>query len=563
MNYKMHNNIIIYLSNFLKDYLSKSSLEEIYNSISLTPSIEKGHFCFKPFIVAKQYKAKPQELIEDICQKLTTNENIIAISVSKNYLNFKLSTKFLASNTLNSKKESLCQNPKNIMIEYSQPNTHKQLHIGHMRNLCLGNTLINIQKRVGHNVTSATYPGDIGTHVAKALYYIKHVYKEALPTTNKGEWLGNMYVLATEYAQNNNIEDNITTILKAIKNKDEPYYSLWKETRQWSIDLMKETYKWSGVEFDEWFFESTVDKSSVEYITSLYQDNLLVKNDGAIGLDLSEDNLGFCVLLKKDGNGLYSTKDIELARKKFQEYNIDESIYLVDNRQSLHFKQIFKALEKIGFEQSKNCKHVAYEMVELPEGAMESRKGNIIPIAILINNMEEHIESTYLNDKDWSEQEKSIIKKQIANAAIKYGMVCLDNTKKITFKMKEWLKLEGETGPYLQYSAVRINSILNKVKSNATVDYSLLSSKQEVILLMELNKFNDVLIQCSKNYKSVALCKYLYSLAKSFNSFYAECSINNAANEQLKASRLELAKKTLDILSDGLSLLGIEVPNKM
>ena len=227
----------------------------------------------------------------------------------------------------------------------------------------------------------------------------------------------------------------LTEILKQIEKGEGQYFELWKQTKDWSVELMQEVYDWAKVSFDTWYWESDVDSSSVDLVKKYYEKGLFVKDDGAIGIDLSDDKLGFCLLLKSDGTGLYATKDLELARRKFEDQHVDHSVYVVDNRQALHFKQVFKTLEKMGFEKAKDCYHLQYEMVELPDGAMSSRKGNIVPIQSLIDQMVAKIENTYLEKYKgaWSQEEIDKTANMIASGAIKFGMNRIDPNKKIVF----------------------------------------------------------------------------------------------------------------------------------
>ena len=207
---------------------------------------------------------------------------------------------------------------------------------------------------------------------------------------------------------------------------------------------MQAVYEWADVKFDSWYWESDVDASSVKLINEYYEKGLFVKDDGAIGIDLKAEKLGFCLLLKSDGTGLYATKDLELARRKFIDHKVEKSIYIVDNRQSLHFKQVFKTLEKMGFDNAKNCYHLQYEMVELSDGAMSSRKGNIVALQELIDQMVNTIKNHHLEKykNDWSDAEIDSVANIVASGAIKYGMTRVDSNKKIIFDMDEWLKLD-------------------------------------------------------------------------------------------------------------------------
>lgn len=549
----------------------------IYSGFSKTPSLKEGHIAFPVFPLAKELRQGPPQIAQKIFENLPEITLVSRVEQKGPYLNFFFHLDQAAQITINSVlngdffKLPIESEPKKKMFEYSQPNTHKELHVGHMRNLCLGNALVRLNQYLGHTVIPVTYPGDMGTHVSRCLWYLKYYNKVEAPEGDKGTWLGEVYSLATrQFAQlsapeQENAKKQMAQILKEIDSKQGEFYDLWKQTRQWSIELFEKAYEWADVKFDRWYYESEVDAPSLERIHQLYEQGKLVKDDGAIGMDLSEDKLGFCLLVKSDGNGLYATKDIELAYQKFEEFHIDENLYVVDKRQAHHFQQVFKTLEKVGLPNAKNCHHLDYDFVELPSGAMSSREGNIIPLMELIHKMEEMIIEKYLNrNSEWSDEQKHSLATVIANGAIKYGMVRIDNNRKIVFDMDEWLKLDGETGPYLQYVHARISSVLEKFPyDKSAVDYAALKKEQEEALLIHLSAFNDFVYQAASNYKPSTLTAYLFDLGKLFNSFYAECPIGKADDEKVKVARLALAEATKKIIKQGLALLGIQAPKAM
>ena len=559
-------------------------IEDVYSQLGSAPNLKMGHIAFPCFPLAKALRNAPPKIAGELENFISNDEIISQAKAVGPYLNFFLSPNGVGKNLIEpiNKGEifskDLMGTKDRWMVEYSQPNTHKEMHVGHMRNLCLGNALIRMARYAGVDVLAVTYPGDVGTHVAKCLWYMKKYNKEEVPSENKGAWLGRMYSTA-----NNLLEDEkgtpkedqnrkeLTDILHQLHDQKGEYYELWQETRQWSIDLMQETYQWADVEFDRWFWESEVDAASLTYAKELQEKGHLILDDGAIGMDLSEDKLGFCILIKTDGTGLYSTKDVELARKKFEEFGVDKNIYIVDNRQAHHFKQVFKVLEKVGFEKAKDCFHLQYAMVELTDGAMSSRKGNIVPLMQLISQMQETIKTNYLQkyldnpESGWTVEEVDKVAQMVANGAIKYGMIRVDNNRKIVFDMNEWLKLDGETGPYLQYVHARIASLCDKLDYNPSnpVDWSSLEKEQEIALSLKLIEFNNVVANCVEKMQTIHICSYLYELGRLFNSFYSECPIGKAENETLKNTRMSLAHATGAIMNKGLEIIGIPAPQRM
>ncbi|MFV8259036.1 arginine--tRNA ligase [Bdellovibrio bacteriovorus] len=555
--------------------------DEIYKSLVNPPKSELGDLAFGCFILAKHLKSAPPQLAAKLTEELAkfSGEKVSAVAAGP-YINIRFDEQTHGEQVLATildgsyfKKPLMEKSPK-TMIEYSQPNTHKELHVGHMRNLCLGDAIVRMLRYSGREIVSSTFPGDMGTHVAKCLWYMKKHNQEPVPETEKGEWLGRMYSKANLLLEDQNgtpQEDinrqELTAILHQLEGKTGPYYDLWLETREWSIELMKKVYAWADVTFDEWYFESEMDSPSAAWVKQLYAEGKLEMSQGAIGKDLESEKLGFCMLLKSDGTGLYATKDLLLAKHKFEDVKIEKSVYVVDMRQALHFKQVFRVLEILGFEQAKNCFHLQYNYVELPDGAMSSRKGNIVPLRELVHRMEDHVKTTYLSryKGEWSEEDVEKIAGQVAKGAIFYGMLRMDTNKKIVFDMNEWLKLDGESGPFVQYSYARISSLGRKFPrtAGAKIDWSRLNHASERQLMQSLGGFNTAVAAAAENFKPSAICTYLYDLAKSFNVFYHECPIGTEADVATREARLALSEAVGMTLKNGLAVLGMPAPEKM
>lgn len=557
--------------------------DDIARSLTLAPANTGAHYAFPCFQLAKAQKVSPAAIAQTVALKLQS-KGLTQVSHQGPYLNYQVSHSEMEKFVIEPlQKDSFIKPPwshvdQSIAIEYSQPNTHKVLHVGHMRNLCLGAAIANILKMANGNVISCTYPGDMGTHVAKTLWYILYQLTpaERLPVGNPGEWLGQIYNKAhskleeiEKLPEGETAKAQLSQILKDLESKSGEVYTLWQTTREWSISLMQEAYAWAGVTFDHWFFESDFDSVSLSMMQKFYQQGSLVQDQGALGMDLSAENLGFCLLVKTDGTGLYATKDIALAEKKISELGAHKNIYVVDTRQSYHFDQVFACLRKLNIAGPKDALfHLKYEMVELPDGAMSSRKGNIIPLMELIRQMQDQIKKQYLNtySGDWTTQEIESTAHLIAQGAIKYGMTKMDNQRKIVFEMSEWLKLDGETGPYLQYTGARLQSILRKADSNdlmrpANSNYKY--DQDELGILFQCSRFLEIVDNCAEQLKTLHLCSYLYDLCKMFNAYYAKTPIGKEADASARQSRLKLTQGTLSVLREGLKLLGIQIPTRM
>lgn len=563
--------------------------EIILKSFSNPPDLKLGDLAFGGFQFAKILKQNPAQFILRLKVELESQGDpaIESVSAAGPYLNLKLSDiiyqidvldHILSNGFINTPK------PKDLpktMVEYSSLNTHKEVHVGHMRNMCLGDSLCRILKFVGYPIISSTFPGDVGTHVAKCLWYLKFQNKEPIPELNKGTWLGLMYskgsLLLEDQEKTHQGEANkkiLTEILKQLECQKGEYFDLWQETRQWSIDLLNSVYTWAQIQIDKWYWESEVDAPSVEWVKKLHADGFLQTSEGAIGLDLSEQDLGFCLLIKSDGNGLYATKDLELARRKFQDYQIEKSIYVVDVRQALHFKQVFAVLKHIGFEQSKDCFHLSYNFLELPDGPMSSRKGNIVPLMQLVEAMEAHIKKEYLSryekpemSEGWTPELIQNTARDIARGAIRYGMLKQDPNKKIIFDQNEWLKLDGDTGPYIQYTYARLSSVVRKSLADTKTVFIQTSdgygfNNFERDVMMHLSQFYLAVWSSSQQNRPSILCNYVFDLAQKLNAFYHECPILSSEGVQKKL-RLQICEASKSVLAQGLDLLGIPTVEKM
>ena len=315
------------------------------------------------------------------------------------------------------------------------------------------------------------------------------------------------------------------------------------------------------------FVSQMLGEEGKDIVKDFYKKGVLVESEGAIGADLSEFNLPFYILIKSDGSGLYSTKDIALAKQKFEKFKIDRSLYLVDVSQSLHFQQLFKTLELMGFKQASKCKHIPYGMVTLPEGKMSSRSGNIILFSKLREKLLRRITADFLENYrgEWSDKEIEKAAHAISVGTIRYGMLNQENAKNIVFDLKEWTARSGNTGPYLMYAYARIQSILRDLQTSDfdKVNWNVLQHETEHELLRWLVEYHLVVEKCAEKLEAHQLCIYLYELARAFSRMYSECSVLRAETEELRMARAALIKSVAIVLKHGLGLLGINVVERM
>jgi arginyl-tRNA synthetase len=578
--------------------------DEVAQLLAPTPNPEMGDLAFGCFRLAKAMRMPPPKIAAELAQRIDRGGIVASSEAAGPYLNLRLSMAEAAAAVLPELARGLPEpeprRAEKVMVEFSQPNTHKGFHVGHMRNLSLGDAIVRLLRADGYQVVAANYLGDVGAHIAKCLWWYLDVLDDTQrrpPDEARGEWLGELYSAASnqldEWADAAKAGDETaasqlqaarartTAILQRLEARDPELTAVWEETRQWSIDEFDEIYRWCMVEFDRVFFESEVDEPGLRIVEEYLQKGVFVESEGAVGIYNEEvKHMPFFMLRKSDGTSLYATKDLALARLKFEEHDVDRSIYVVDSRQSDHFRHVFATLEKMGFPQAKKCQHVPYEMVELPTGAMATRKGNVILFRALRERMLEHLQHAYLGKYrgEWPDEEIAETAHLLALGAIKYGMLNRDVNQKIVFDLEAWLELEGNTGPYLQYTAARAGSILRKGEAiDKRIDPALLGDPgalaaaaatleqpEERELLLALAGLRPAVAQAAQALRPSVLCTYLHGLAKSINRFAnaKHCRVIQSEGDLLRA-RLVLVAAAHRALVWGLARLGIFAPARM
>ncbi len=524
-------------------------------------------------VLAKKLGKSPMEIANQLSSVISHQssgmDTFEKIEVAApGYINFYLSKKYLQGvvekiNIENSNFGTAEKKNEKVMIEFSQPNTHKEFHIGHLRNVFIGASLVSVIRKSGSDVVSANYIGDTGSHIAKCLWGIAkfHSGEDMDSILNKAEFLGNVYSQAVQAIENNpDFENEFKNVQKELENGDPNLVELWNKTKQWSLDEFQRIYEKLGVSFDVYFWESEEELEGKKMLKELMKVSCIKKSQEAIVADLEKYNLGVLVLVRKDGSALYGLKDIPLAVKKFREFSINRSVVVVDLRQSLYFKQIFKILECMGFHEK--MQHIGYEFVSLKGSEMmSSRKGNIIPATYLIDETIKKVKEKF-PQTDAAEG--------IAIGALKFYMLKYSSQSKIEYNIEESVKLEGATGPYVQYAHARISSILCKAKDDLGVgfqsvpsDCGLLVHEKELSLMKELNSFPQLIELVATNYEIHRLTHYAIKLADKFHSFYGACRVIDESNKELSNARLSLINAVRTVLAETLSLIGVDAPEKM
>lgn len=526
------------------------------------------------FSLSKKMKKSPQTIAEDTVKKIKISKasTITKIEAKVGYINFffdysKLSKSILKEILIKKEKfgSSKIGKGKKVMIEFAHPNTHKGFHIGHLRNICIGESVSRILEFTGHKVVRTNYQGDIGPHVAKCLWGVINLHKSKAPKENKGDWLGGVYAEATrKFNENENVKQEVMKINKKLYERDKEYLKLWKMTRKWSLDYFDKIYKELGAKFDKLYFEAEVEKRAKEISKQLLRKGIAKLSEGAIIIDLSEHDLGIYVLLTTEGNPLYESKDLALAERQFGDFKIDRCIHVVGAEQKFYFQQLFKVFGLIGSPGSGKSYHLVYELVTLKKGKMSSRLGSIILYSQLRDEMlKKTLKEIEKRNPNMSKKKRLDLAKKIGFGALKYGMLRIGYDKLLVFDMDEALQLEGNTGPYLQYAHTRCDGILKKVKKWKENFENENLSKEEKKIIKKLIEFPDVIEQVLKDLKSHYLCNYTYELANIFSEFYHVCPVLKAETKKLRDFRLTLVKATKITLKNSLSLLGIDTPEKM
>lgn len=531
------------------------------------PRIELGEFALPCFLIAKEMKTKPAKAAEILAEDLQKQGSRLwdKISIEGPYINFHLKKDIWNKAVLTGEffqKPAKQAKRKKIMLEYSQPNTHKQFHVGHLRNACLGASLVKIFKFLKHKVIAATYVNDVGLHVAQCLWNYMHAHLEDKLPANKGKFLAEVYAESVaKIDDNEQLKAQVSQVLQDLENKDKALMKLWQETRDWSLSEFKQIYSELNIEFDQWYYESDYVEKAKKIVKKLIKQKIAKQSQGAIVADLKKYDLDILVLLKSDGNTLYSTTDLALAFEKAKK-NLDSSLYLVDVRQSLYFKQLFQVLQLAGLKEQ--LIHIPYEFVKLPQGAMSSRQGNVIAYEDFRDTLLDYSASqTKQKHPDWPEDKINKVAFGLAMAAIKFGMLKYENNSIVIFDPDAALSFEGASGPYLLYTVARINSILKKVQlPQSAVDFSLLKEIEEQVLIKHLSQFDQIVELCAKNYQSSYLITYLLELAQKFNAFYHQYSVIKAVPD-IQAARIILVQSSLEKLKLGLQLLNIEPLEEM
>ncbi len=523
---------------------------------------------------------RAEEIAQQVAEALPEQSSFPKVEAVGGYLNLYFDSQVFSSRVVNSvlATDNFGQGEnkgEKWMVEFSNLNTHKAFHVGHLRSTILGDVITRILTFAGYDAVPVNYYGDMGLHVIKWLWNYLNFHEGETPPEDATRWIGEVYEEVAERLEKEpELEKEIREIYQRWDKQDPEIVELWNVTRQWSLDGFEDLYRILDIHFDRFYSNSEVEFQGKDIVNELItkgiaedlrpDDAVIVRLDDLLGLE--KEKYRVLVVLRSDGTALYSTEDLALAKLKHEEYKPDRSIYVVDVRQSLHFQQVWKTLELAGYDWATKCQHLAYELVNLPGNVvMASREGTVVRLEDLIREAQDRAyEIVEEKNPDLSEVQKKDIARAVGLGAIKFPMLDRESTRTVTFDWDSALDFNGQAAPYIQYAHVRANSILKKVtdlpRQISPPGHILI--EEEVALIEDLSQFPGVVQNAARELKPLHLTNYLFGLAKSFNAFYRQAPVLNA-EAGIREFRIGLVESAQKVLSSGLGLLGIEAPRVM
>ncbi|MFH1064127.1 MAG: arginine--tRNA ligase [Candidatus Woesearchaeota archaeon] len=559
------------------DELGSEGVDE--RSLEIPPDPAMGDYAFPCFMFSKRLKKSPQQIAEYLTGKIVPDDMIAEVRSKGPYLNFFVNKSKLAEQILKEvaeKKErygtSSAGKNQRVIIEFPSPNTNKPLHLGHLRNMALGESMANIIESQGYDLNRVNLNNDRGIHICKSMLAYQRWGEDKTPESEgrkSDHFVGDYYVLYNEKEKEDpSLTEDAHEMLRKWEASDKDIRSLWKKMNTWAFDGFEETYKTFGLPaFDKVYYESNTYMKGKEVVMSGLDKGVFTKReDGAISIDLSEEGLGEKVLMRSDGTSVYVTQDLYLAQLKHDDFSYDKSIYVVASEQNYHFKVLFTLLKKLGHDFADGCYHFSYGMVLLPEGKMKSREGTVVDADDMMLEMQElargEITKRYNDLEEQEIHDRSVV---IGLGALKFYLLATDSVKDMTFHKEQSISFEGETGPYVQYAHARICSIFRKYGKpvSSAVDFGLLKEDVEKEVIKKIQEFPLAVSAAAEHYRPSIITRHLLDLGQLFSSFYNACPVLKAENEEILKARLFLCDCVRQVLANGLHLLGIKAPEEM
>ena len=559
------------IANCLKEKIEDLTLEEIVALIEVPPNKEMGDFAFPCFKLAKVFRKAPNMIAADLAENIEANGAISKVMPLGGYVNFFVNKSQLAKTVINdvlTKKEKYGHSDlgqeKAVVIDFSSPNIAKPFHIGHIRTTVIGNALYKIYDSQGYNVVRVNHLGDYGTQFGKLIVAFKLWGNKEAVEANPIPELLKLYIQFHEEAEKKpEMEDEARAWFTKLENGDEEAKALWQWFRDESLKEFARVYDLLDIEFDSYAGESFYSDKMDVVIEKIKEKGLLKQSQGTNVVDLEEYNMPPALITKNDGSTLYMTRDLAAAIYRKNTYDFDKCIYVVGSQQSLHFQQLFKVLELMGYEWSKDLIHVPFGMVALEEGTMSTRKGRVVFLEDVLKQAVEKTKEIVLS-KNPNAKNVEQIAKQVGVGAVVFQELSNSRIKDYTFSWSRTLSFEGETGPYVQYTHARCCAVLRKANEEVSTDinYELLSDGDAAEVLKVIGSFNKSIVSAMRRNEPHIVTRFVLDLAQAFNKFYHDNPIL-VEDEELRKARLALVAATRQTLENGLNILGMHAPERM
>lgn len=561
----------IAIANCLKEKIEDLTLEEIVALIEVPPNKEMGDFAFPCFKLAKVFRKAPNMIAADLAENIEAKGAISKVMPLGGYVNFFVNKSQLAETVINdvlTKKEKYGHTDlgqeKAVVIDFSSPNIAKPFHIGHIRTTVIGNALYKIYDSQGYNVVRVNHLGDYGTQFGKLIVAFKLWGSKEAVEANPIPELLKLYVKFHEEAeQKPEMEGEARAWFTKLENGDEEAKALWQWFRDESLKEFARVYDLLDIEFDSYAGESFYSDKMGVVIDQLKEKGLLVQSQGTNVVDLEQYNMPPALITKNDGSTLYMTRDLAAAIYRKNTYDFDKCIYVVGSQQSLHFQQLFKVLELMGYEWSKDLIHVPFGMVALEEGTMSTRKGRVVFLEDVLKQAVEKTKEIVLS-KNPNAKNVEQIAKQVGVGAVVFQELSNSRIKDYTFSWSRTLSFEGETGPYVQYTHARCCAVLRKAEEEVTADinYDLLSEGDGAEVLKVIGSFNKAILAAMRKNEPHIITRFVLDLAQAFNKFYHDNPIL-VDDVEVRKARLALVAATRQTIENALALLGMHAPERM
>ena len=542
-------------------------------NLEVPPDHTMGDFAFPCFSLARERKKNPKEIAEDLCKEIPVGGAIRKVEVSGPYVNIFLDYVTIAEEILKKvRKEAenygrVSGSTAKVIVETPSPNTNKPLHLGHLRNILLGLSISNVLRLTGREVHIVEAVNDRGVHICKSMLAYKRWGGGETPESvgkKSDHFVGDYYVMFSREAKKDpSLEQEAQDMLLKWEQGDPETVELWKQMNSWVLEGFRQTYERLGFAVEKQYFESETYKHGKDIV----ENNMQVfqkDEDGALIADLEDKGLGKKVVLRPNGTSVYITQDLYLAKKRQEDYDFDEMIYVVANEQKYHFEVLFELFRRLGFSFAGKCYHFAYGMVNLPDGKMKSREGTVVDIDDILDEVfnltKSEIEARYA---DLDQVEKDHRAREIANAAVRFFFLKFDPLKDFAYNPKESISFEGETGPYVQYTHARICSILRKSDGiPVEINYKVYEEEESRLIIRMIAEFPDIIEESSRKLNPSLVTRYLLDLSQLCNEYYHKYPVLKA-EDVIRDARLMLLDRSRQVISNGLEILGIKALERM